>query len=99
LSLDWLDQFIDERCRHSFSRNTFQFYGYQRSDGGVYSIRFDNGPDFEEINVYNVSSTGNDHPVLLYTKLGLSNAIHTVTITNLYDARTSKYGQMNVSEL
>jgi hypothetical protein len=37
--------------------------------------------------------------MLLFAQTGLSNDVHTVTITNLLDSRVGKYGQMNVRRL
>ncbi|KAF8314074.1 acid protease [Clavulina sp. PMI_390] len=76
----------------------FQLWGYQRSDGGLYSLSFDSGSP-TQVDVYNATSTGTDPPRLLYSTTNLSNSIHTINITNLYDSRTSKYGQMNMDHI
>lgn len=75
-----------------------QFFGYQRSDGGIYSITFD-GANARRIDVYNKTSTGDDAPLNLFHINDLPNTPHTVVITNLNDARVGKYGQMNIDHI
>ena len=77
-------------------RTFYEFWAYQRSDGGLYSITVDGGSP-NQIDAYNQTSTGNDPPVRLYSATGLSNTPHIVTITNELDTRVNHYGQMNVS--
>ncbi|KAF8310515.1 acid protease [Clavulina sp. PMI_390] len=77
---------------------SFEFWGYQRSDGALYNISFD-GVHAGQIDAYNATSTGNDPPLRLYRKTGLSEEIHSVRIVNAYDKRGSKYGQMNIDHL
>lgn len=77
-----------------FTRTTFEFWGYQRSDAGLYSISFDGGAT-TQIDVFNATATGNDGPRRLFFKTGLTNAIHSVRIVNLLDSRSGKFGQMN----
>lgn len=55
------------------------------------------GQSYGIIDYYNTSSNGTDGPFLLYSQTGLSNDVHTVNITNLYDPRVNHYGQANVS--
>ncbi|EJD50522.1 hypothetical protein AURDEDRAFT_112165 [Auricularia subglabra TFB-10046 SS5] len=76
----------------------FQFFGYQRSDGGIYSITFD-GANARRIDVYNKTSTGDDAPLNLFHINDLPNTPHTVVIQNLNDARVGKYGQMNIDHI
>ncbi|KAF8312133.1 acid protease [Clavulina sp. PMI_390] len=77
---------------------TFEFWGYQRSDGALYNISFD-GVAAGQIDAYNATSTGSDGPRRLYLKTGLTNAVHSVRIVNVFDSRGSKYGQMNIDHI
>jgi len=61
----------------------------------MFSISFDGGSP-SQIDVYNKTAKGTDSPMLLFAQTGLSNDVHTVTITNLLDSRVGEYGQMNV---
>ncbi|KAF9512639.1 hypothetical protein BS47DRAFT_1382887 [Hydnum rufescens UP504] len=77
---------------------TFEFWAFQRSDGGNASISFDNGPE-TVFDYYNSSGRGTDGPVLVYSTGNLSPAEHTVRIKNLFDVRGTLnrgYGQLNV---
>ncbi|KZT51861.1 hypothetical protein CALCODRAFT_503006 [Calocera cornea HHB12733] len=84
----------------------FQYWGFQRSDGGLFSICFDCPPTYtlgDRIDALNKSTNGNEPPRLLYSKYDLSYAIHNVTIANLFDSRatidnstTGAYGQMSL---
>ncbi|KAF9505119.1 hypothetical protein BS47DRAFT_1386039, partial [Hydnum rufescens UP504] len=77
---------------------TFEYWAYQRSDGGNASISFDNGPEIL-LDYYNSSNTGTDGPLLVYSTGTLSPEQHTVRIKNLFDVRGTLnlgYGQLNV---
>jgi len=78
---------------------SFEFWAFQRSDGGNASISFDAGPE-TVFDYYNQSSGQGEGPVLVYHTDSLSPQEHTVTIKNLFDARGTLnlgYGQLNVS--
>ncbi|EJD37929.1 acid protease [Auricularia subglabra TFB-10046 SS5] len=74
---------------------TFKFYGYQRPDGGKYSITVDNEPT-TTVDYYNVTSGGDYGPLLIFSRAGLPNAQHTVRITNIFDARFGNCGQSGI---
>ncbi|KAF9512637.1 hypothetical protein BS47DRAFT_1049182 [Hydnum rufescens UP504] len=65
---------------------TFEYWAYQRSDGGNASISFDNGPEIL-FDYYNSSNKGTDGPLLVYSTGTLSPEQHTVRIKNLFDVR------------
>ncbi|KAH7103290.1 hypothetical protein BKA62DRAFT_828485 [Auriculariales sp. MPI-PUGE-AT-0066] len=74
---------------------SLEFWGWQRSDGGVYQITFD-GAKAARIDVYNPKSDGNAVPMRLFKVDNLSKAKHVVEVTNLNDTRTPRgFGQMN----
>ncbi|KZW03614.1 acid protease [Exidia glandulosa HHB12029] len=75
--------------------SSFEFWGYKRSDGGMYSLTVDGG-DAVQVDYYDPNSTGDDPPAKLYSRDDLSNDMHTVVITNVNDDRVSKFGQMNI---
>jgi hypothetical protein len=73
----------------------FRFFGWQRSDGGIYQITFD-GARAARIDVYNKDSNGDATPMELFKVDGLRNTRHVVEIVNLNDTRTPRgFGQMN----
>ncbi|KZO94275.1 hypothetical protein CALVIDRAFT_565922 [Calocera viscosa TUFC12733] len=84
----------------------FQYWGWQRSDGGLFSICFDCPPTYtlgDRVDALNTSTNGNEDPRLLYSKYDLSYAIHNLTIANLFDQRATignstngGYGQMSL---
>lgn len=73
----------------------FEYWAYQRSDGGVLQITFD-GAQASRIDLYNKTSTGADFPLKLFTVSNLENTEHTVVITNLNDSRVGHFGQANM---
>jgi len=88
-----------------------EYWGYQRSDGGNFSICFDCPPTYNLgylIDALNTSTNGTQPPILLYAKYDLSYAVHNITIANLFDSRATinnnpngpgGYGQMNLEHL
>ncbi|KAF9517714.1 hypothetical protein BS47DRAFT_1389682 [Hydnum rufescens UP504] len=92
-------EFVDPwRSHPPDATQTFEYWAYQRSDGGNASISFDNGPA-TVFDYYNGTSNGTDGPVLVYSTYSLSPEEHTVSIKNLFDARGTLdlgYGEMNV---
>lgn len=67
------------------------------TDGGLYSITFDNSPNSTaQVDIYNSSALPGDPPRLLYSIANLTDTVHNVTLKNLLDKRVNKYGQMNV---
>ncbi|KZO94277.1 hypothetical protein CALVIDRAFT_600189 [Calocera viscosa TUFC12733] len=84
----------------------FQYWAYQRSDGGLFSICFDCPPTStlgDRIDALNTSTNGTEPPRLLYSKYDLSYAVHNVTIANLFDQRATinnatngAYGQITM---
>ncbi|EJD42585.1 acid protease [Auricularia subglabra TFB-10046 SS5] len=78
-----------------FKSSVFEFWGYERSDGGKYSLTIDGG-DSVVVNYDNPSSTGDDPPKKLYSRDDLSDDVHTIAITNLLDDRVGRFGQMNI---
>jgi hypothetical protein len=79
------------------SSTTFEFWGYQRSEATEYVIVFDdNSSESNVIDAYNPNASGNDPPRLLFSKDGLSDEVHSVTITNVQGIHNNtKYGQIN----
>ncbi|EJD51709.1 hypothetical protein AURDEDRAFT_111746 [Auricularia subglabra TFB-10046 SS5] len=73
----------------------FEYWAYQRSDGGVLQITFD-GAQASRIDLYNKTSTGDDFPLKLFTVSGLENTAHTVVVSNLNDSRVAHFGQANM---
>ncbi|KZT51859.1 hypothetical protein CALCODRAFT_521087 [Calocera cornea HHB12733] len=84
----------------------FEYWGYQRSDGGLFSICFDCAPTStlgDRIDALNTSTNGTEPPRLLYSKYDLSYAVHNLTIANLFDQRATignatngAYGQITM---
>ncbi|KAF9515937.1 hypothetical protein BS47DRAFT_730530 [Hydnum rufescens UP504] len=77
---------------------TFQWWGYQRSDGGNATVSIDDSL-VQVVDYYNKSSPGTAFPVLLYSVASLSPAVHRIYIRNQFDARGtfgSGYGEINV---
>ncbi|KZT51858.1 hypothetical protein CALCODRAFT_558385 [Calocera cornea HHB12733] len=85
----------------------FEYWGYQRPDGGLFSVCFDCPDEYTDtgdpINFLNASANATDSSVLLYSNYELSYGIHNVTISNLVDARATYegnypggYGQLSV---
>jgi len=83
-----------------------EYWAYQRSDGGLFSICFDcpaTSTLGDRIDALNTSTNGTEPPRLLYSKYDLSYAIHNLTIANLFDSRATilgatdgGYGQMTM---
>ncbi|KZP00723.1 hypothetical protein CALVIDRAFT_552454 [Calocera viscosa TUFC12733] len=76
----------------------FVWYGFQRSDAGLYQICFDcdgNNPIQATVDALNTTSTGSDPPIVLYST-SLDMGIHTVLISNLFDSRHGSYGQITI---
>ncbi|KZO94278.1 hypothetical protein CALVIDRAFT_556547 [Calocera viscosa TUFC12733] len=72
-----------------------EYWGYQRSDGGLFSICFDCPPTStlgDRIDALNASTNGTEPPRLLYFKYDLTYAIHNLTIANLFDQRATILG-------
>ncbi|EJD35114.1 hypothetical protein AURDEDRAFT_117456 [Auricularia subglabra TFB-10046 SS5] len=76
----------------------FEFWGYQRSDGGLYMLSIDGKPT-ERIDVYNKTAGADDAPVLLYKNVHLERKHHVVEIKNLVDPRVHKAGQFNIDHV
>jgi len=106
---DNLDGLADAFITYTFSQPAtgFQYWGYQRSNGGLFSICFDCPPTYtlgDRIDALNASTDGTEDPRLLYSKYDLSYAIHNLTIANLFDSRATingngtsgGYGQMSL---
>ncbi|EJU04521.1 acid protease [Dacryopinax primogenitus] len=73
---------------------TFQWWGYQRSDGGLAQLCIDDS--CQQVSYYNASTDGTESPRLLSSITGLSNTVHTLTITNLQDPAVTNFGQLTV---
>lgn len=76
----------------------FEFWGYQRSDGGMYALLID-GVSVGPIDVYNKTAGQNDPPVLLYKNNHLERKHHLVQLRNLVDSRVHKAGQFNIDHV
>ncbi|KZV85227.1 hypothetical protein EXIGLDRAFT_726346 [Exidia glandulosa HHB12029] len=76
----------------------FEFWGYQRSDGGIYMLTIDGKPT-ARIDVYNKTAGPDDVPVLLYSNVHLERKHHIVQIQNLVDPRVHKAGQFNIDHV
>ncbi|KZT51856.1 hypothetical protein CALCODRAFT_521085 [Calocera cornea HHB12733] len=73
----------------------FEYWAYQRSDGGLFSICFDCSPTStlgDRIDALNASTNGTESPRLLYAKYDLPYAVHNLTIANLFDSRATILG-------
>ena len=79
---------------HDFYRTLVEFWGWQRSDGGKYEISIDDGRPVI-VDYHNATSTGDDPPLRLFSKTGLTNKAHTLIIKNIEDSRFGRPGQMN----
>jgi hypothetical protein len=80
----------------------FQWWGYQRSDGGKASICVDGatGSACSTANYFNASTDGSEPPRLLFSMTGLSNFPHTVIITNIADPTfNNQFGQLTVDRI
>jgi len=94
--------------RYTFSQPAtgFEYWGWQRSDGGLFSICFDCAgldPRGDRFDALNASTNGSEDPRLLYSNYGLTYAIHNVTVVNTDDpwatiqnATDGGYGQMSL---
>ncbi|EJU02505.1 hypothetical protein DACRYDRAFT_116180 [Dacryopinax primogenitus] len=94
------DGLANSYISYTFSQpaTRFQFWAYQRSDGGLFSICFDcpaTSTLGDRIDALNTTADGSDPPRLLYSKDDLSYAFHNVTILNLFDSRATIGGQHN----
>jgi len=80
----------------------FEFWGWQRSGGGLANACFDcadSSVPGVQFNYMNTLSTGSAIPSILYYNYSLAYGVHNITLTNLYDARdihTDKFGQMSL---
>ncbi|EJT96505.1 acid protease, partial [Dacryopinax primogenitus] len=74
---------------------TLQWWGFQRSDGGVAQVCVDNLP-CTQFSYKNASTNGSENPRLLANITGLTNKVHTVTITNVLDTSVNAFGQLTV---
>lgn len=81
------------------STNWF-WYGYKTDGTGSAEVCFDGATTGCDIVSYSDTSAvlGADPAVLLYTKTGLSNAVHTVKVTNVAD-NTGTTGPLNVDHM
>ncbi|KZO95678.1 acid protease [Calocera viscosa TUFC12733] len=77
------------------SSTSWQWWGYQRSDGGLAQVCVD-GANCLDFSYYNASTNGSESPRLLATLSALPNTMHTITITNVEDPAVNQYGQMTV---
>lgn len=76
----------------------FEFWGYQRADGGMYALLID-GVQVAPIDVYNKTAGAHDKPVLLYNTTHLERVHHVVQLRNLVDPRTHKAGEFNIDHV
>ncbi|KZV89990.1 acid protease [Exidia glandulosa HHB12029] len=77
--------------------STFEYWGYQRSGGGLASLSIDGGAAVQ-IDFFGPGTTGNEPPLLFFSTSNLTNAIHTVVIQNLVDPRVGHADQLNVDK-
>lgn len=78
----------------------FFWYGFKDSLTGSAKVCFDGATTgCDTVSFYSSTANfGSDPAVLLYSKSGLSNAIHTVTITNLAD-NNGRFGRLNIDHM
>ncbi|KZT52957.1 hypothetical protein CALCODRAFT_520373 [Calocera cornea HHB12733] len=82
----------------SVAASGFSWFGFQRSDAGLYTICIDcdgSNPMQATVDALNTTSTGNDPPIALYST-SLDMGIHTVVISNQFDPRHGSYGQITI---
>jgi len=85
-------------CTFSQPFTGIEYWGYQRPDGGLFSICFDCPPTYtlgDQVDALNASTNGSEPPRLLYTNYGLSYDVHNLTIANLFDMRATIGGATN----
>jgi hypothetical protein len=75
-----------------------QLWGYQQNTEGAATICVD-GQSCQTINYFNTSITGTEPPALLLSLTGLSNAVHTVTITNSNATEYHVYGILSIDRI
>ncbi|KZO95676.1 acid protease [Calocera viscosa TUFC12733] len=78
-----------------YTSTSWSWWGYQRSDGGVAQVCVD-GANCYDFSYYNASTNGSESPRLLATIVGMSNAVHTISFTNIKDPAVNAYGQLTV---
>lgn len=79
---------------------TWEWWGFYYSGSGSAQVCWDGATTgCDTVNYSDPSSSfGGDPTVLLYSKTGLSNAVHTVTVTNLADD-SGQFGVLNVDHM
>jgi hypothetical protein len=79
---------------------SFEWFGFQSSNAGKATVCFDGatGSSCDTTSFFNKSTSG--HPTSLYRKTTLSNAMHTVTITNIADpSNGNQFGVINLDRV
>lgn len=78
---------------------TWQWWGYQTTGAGLAQVCFDDATDSacDIVNYFNASVIiGLSSPALFYTKTGLTDALHKVTVTNIQDTNNGgQYGALS----
>jgi hypothetical protein len=79
---------------------TWQWWGFEGSSYGTAKVCWDGATTgCDTVNFSNPNySIGSEPPVLLYSKTGLSDAIHTVTVTNVPNS-AGQTGPLNVDHM
>jgi hypothetical protein len=79
---------------------TWEWWGFEDSSYGTAQVCWDGATTgCDTVNFSNPSSSiGSDAPVLLYSKTGLSDAIHTATVTNV-PSSAGQTGPLNVDHM
>jgi hypothetical protein len=79
----------------------FQWYGYQKLNGGKATVCVDNAPasSCQTVSFWNATVGDTDPPRMLFQQTGLSNATHTVTITSIIDPMINDYGQLTMDHI
>lgn len=80
---------------------TWQWWGYKSSGAGLAQVCFDgatSGSGCTTVNYFDANAvTGADPPVALFSKTGLTNEKHTVTVTNIPDTNNGgNFGTLSV---
>lgn len=82
-----------------FASTTWEWWGYQMTGAGLAQVCFDGatGSACDTVSYFNADTiVGLSPAALLYTKTGLSNAKHVVTVTNIPDTNNGgQYGSLN----
>jgi hypothetical protein len=81
---------------------SFEWFGFQSTNGGKATVCFDGAtpPFCDTANFFNASIAAEGATTSLYRKTGLSNAIHTVIVTNIADpSNGNQFGPLTLDKV